>query len=307
MVPEDILFVFGSARGGTTFIGVFLQDWFQYSMGPEGSFVVTFHKKLPKYGELSDDNNFNRLLRDLSACDMLKIMRSKWPKPHRIDIDAGMLRQHSPENNYASAVYAVFDSIRHASGKQRLGIKYPDFWRHLDTLEEIFKERARYLWILRDGRDVALSNYHVSWGLRNAYACAQQWKNMTETVERFKQFIDPRRFVFLRYEDILSSPKTTIEVLTEQLDIKTDKNILRKATEKLLASPMRNNYDKWKKEMPASELRIYEAIAGDVLRKYGYQVINKNATVSKMESVHYTSAEFLRKVKLSIKKGVFKQ
>ena len=34
-VMEDILFVFGSSRGGTTFLSKVLTDWFSYGMGPE--------------------------------------------------------------------------------------------------------------------------------------------------------------------------------------------------------------------------------------------------------------------------------
>jgi hypothetical protein len=42
------------------------------------------------------------------------------------------------------------------------------------------------MFVLRDGRDVALSNFQVSWGQRNAHASARRWVRMVDAVERLR-------------------------------------------------------------------------------------------------------------------------
>lgn len=301
---DTILFVFGPARGGTTFVGNFLQDWFDYTMGPEGSFILSFHERLTHYRPLEREANFYRLLDDLARCEMLEIMRSKWPESDRVDISAPMLRRHARRRDYAGAVYAVFDAIRAATGKQRLGVKFPDYWQALPLLRDLFPGTARFLWVLRDGRDVALSNYGVPWGLRSAYACARQWRRMTETVESFAHSRPPPPLVTIRYEDLLRDPGVFVPELACKLDIDLNRTAVDAAIAALERNPMRYNFDKWKSRMPPEDVRIYEAVAGGALERLGYERTQAAPTVSVLECARFEAAEFFRKVRVTIRKDV---
>jgi hypothetical protein len=45
-VIRELLFVFGAARIGTTYLEHLSGRWFDYGMGPEGTFVKPFAKRL---------------------------------------------------------------------------------------------------------------------------------------------------------------------------------------------------------------------------------------------------------------------
>ena len=82
---KSILFIIGAARSGTTYLESIIDDWFGYGMGPEGTFVEDFARRLHKYGNLLEMRNLRRLVHDLSHCEMLEIVRNRWSEDTRFD------------------------------------------------------------------------------------------------------------------------------------------------------------------------------------------------------------------------------
>src|SRR3546814_16661189 len=72
---RPILFVFGAARSGTTILNNLLYRHFSYGMGPEGTFVAEWAKRLPRYGDLGADANLRRLVTEIAECRMMHIVR----------------------------------------------------------------------------------------------------------------------------------------------------------------------------------------------------------------------------------------
>src|SRR5207247_397312 len=61
-----------------------------------------------------------------------------------------------PAPDYPDAIRRVYAVYAEAHGKSRFGDKTPPFLMHVRTLAELFPE-ARFVHLVRDGRDVALS------------------------------------------------------------------------------------------------------------------------------------------------------
>ena len=304
MIPEPIAFVFGPARGGTTFVNNLLAEWFDYTMGPEGTFVGPLYHRLRTYGDLDADANLDRLLTDIAAAEMFEIMRSKWPVQHRVDITPDLMRPHLVERSYAGAVHAALSALRQARGRVRLGLKSPDYWMDLDDLETAFGSRARYLFVLRDGRDVALSNFQVSWGQRNAYASARRWVRMLEAVDDFAASVDHERVMTLRYEDILSEPEPAIAALEKFLGARLATERRERLLATMTANPKRHNFGKWKQAMSADEVRAFESVAAHALAAHGYEVVDPAASVSMLEVARFSAEETLRKVLATVRKDL---
>jgi len=304
VIPEPIVFVFGPARGGTTFVNNLLAEWFDYTMGPEGTFVGPLNQRLRSYGDLGVDENLERLLADIAAAEMFEIMRSKWPVQHRVDITPSLMRTHLTERSYAGAVHAALSALRTARGRVRLGLKSPDYWMELDTLESIFGRQARYLFVLRDGRDVALSNFQVSWGQRNAHASARRWVRMLEAVESFSARVGPDRLLTLRYEDILTAPEPSIVAIERFLEAPLAPERRAQLLATMAANPRRDNFGKWKQKMSADELRAFESVAARHLAAHGYEVVNPAASVSVLEVARFSFEETMRKVVATVRKDI---
>jgi hypothetical protein len=304
VIPEPIVFVFGPARGGTTFVNNLLAEWFDYTMGPEGTFVGPLHRRLRTYGDLEVDANLERLLADIAAAEMFEIMRSKWPVRHRVDITPPLIRSHLAERSYAGAVHAALSALRTARGRVRLGLKSPDYWMELDTLEAVFGKQARYLFVLRDGRDVALSNFQVSWGQRNAHASARRWVRMLDAVEAFSTRVDPDRLLKVRYEDILTAPEPSIATLEGFLEAPLASGRREQLLATMASNPRRDNFGKWKQQMSADELRAFESVAARQLAAHGYEVVNPAANVSVLEVARFSVEETIRKIVATVRKDI---
>jgi hypothetical protein len=304
VIPEPIVFVFGPARGGTTFVNNLLAEWFDYTMGPEGTFVVPLYRKLRSYGDLGNDANLERLLGDIAASDMFEIMRSKWPVEHRVDINPALMRRHLSERSYAGAVHAAFSALREARGRLRLGVKSPEYWAELNELEEVFGTQARHVFVLRDGRDVALSNFQVSWGQRNAHASALRWVRMIDAVERFAQGPGSRRLLMIRYEDILREPDAAVARLEAFLAAPLAKERRDRLMESFAGNPRGANFDKWKTHMSPDELRAFESVAAGHLARHGYEVIDPLARISPLEVARFSVQETTRKVLATVRKDL---
>lgn len=210
---KEILFIFGTARSGTTYLNGLIDRWFGYGMGPEGHFVAQFARKLRRYGDLSVEGNLRHLAQDVSNCGMLEIVRSKWGETARFNVTAEWIMREVSEPSYAAVVYAVFRCVAQGQHKEHVGNKDPGYWECLPLLHGLFPTQARYLSIVRDGRDVVLSTMRMPWGQKSAYICSHTWARSLEATDVFARSIDPDRFLQIRYEDLLDHPYDTIDRL----------------------------------------------------------------------------------------------
>lgn len=301
--PErNILFVFGAARSGTTYLGRILEDVFDFGMGPEGHFVPEFSKKLDRYGNLDDASNLDQLIADVSNSRMLTIMRDQWREEIRTNITPRMIRDKLPTNTYAGVVSSVFFCVAREQGKTRVGNKNPDYWRYLEVIEKMLSTRAYYLHIVRDGRDVAMSNMKMQWGQNNIMASAKTWRDCVSATASFADQVGSERFLEIRYEDLLERQEDTMAQLSSFVGVNPPENYLQSLKMKPKTSPKQGNHGKWDVGLSDDEKRIYEAVAGDLLRRYGYHTQFESPRIGLFENVTMSAGELWRKIKLNLSK-----
>ena len=297
---KKILFVCGPARGGTTLLGLILDRCFDYGTGAEGTFIDQFAKRLGRYGDLTKADNFARLANDLAQCDMLQIERRK-TRPPRRDVTPQMILEHAPERSYAGAVYAIFDCMAELQSKGRVGNKNPDYWRYFPLLDGLFPEQAKHVCIVRDGRDVALSNNRLSWGLSSVYASAVFYRLFCRTLNTYAQAAPPGRIIILRYEDFLNEPQDTFRQLRDFLDPTMPDSYIDSAVAYIAEQGKPNQCEKWRKEMSEEDCRIFEALAGPELAQHGYPLQFDDARISILTHLRFRLREYWRLVKLNLK------
>ncbi len=297
---QEILFVLGSARSGTTFLNNFLDAWFDYGMGPEGTFVEPFYRRLDRYGPLTEKRNLERLVEDITRGEMLEIMRKKYREGHRLDVTPKEILARVPEPSYAGVVYAVFRTIADLQGKGRVGNKNPGYWTHLDLLGQLFPTKARYIAIVRDGRDVFLSLQGTPWGGHSAYAAARRWCGALTNIEAFRKRCGDDRFLMLYYEDLLRSPSETIAKIEDFLGTPLAPEVRSAVLAEAESNPKKNNFNKWPERLSAKDRRAYEALAGDLLERNGYEVLPERPKLSAFELGRFKFLELLRLVRINL-------
>lgn len=296
----DILFIIGAARSGTTYLTDTLDDYFDYGMSPEGHFVPALARRLEQFGDLAVEANMTRLLEEVRRGSTLTIIREQWEPERRFDITVEELRERLFEPSYAAVVYAVFRAIAERLGRTRVGTKNPEYTTCLPLLESLFPGRARYIHLVRDGRDVALSTMQVPWGQQTAYACAVHWRRYQELAAAFAARIGPARYLELRYEDLVAEPAPVIARLEAFLDHAVEPAARARLLAAATHSDLARNFGKWRRAMSPRDIERFEAVAGAQLAAAGYELACERPRIGALERGLFEAQEFARKVRLTV-------
>jgi hypothetical protein len=240
-------FLIGCSRSGTTLLRAMLDAHPQLAVPPESHFALA-----------PDGRALRRALR-----------REPWFRHWGIEApDLGGLE-------VADAVRAVFAAYAAAHGKPRYADKTPHYVSHLPLLGKRFPE-ARFVHVVRDGRDVALSLLEVPWGPDDVEGAARHWRR--RVLEGRDAGLGPDRYREVRYEALVADPERELRALAAWLELPYDAAMLDHRVpivpypehhRRLALAPTRGLRD-WRREMSAADAAWFEAVAGDALAELGY-------------------------------------
>ncbi|HYP54254.1 MAG TPA: sulfotransferase [Pyrinomonadaceae bacterium] len=184
-------------------------------------------------------------------------------------------------------------------GKPRWGDKTPAYCLHMDKIEEVLPE-ARFVHIIRDGRDVALSLRGLWFSPGDSIEeRAGLWRSWILTARRLGK--RRRHYTEVRYEDLIADAPAVLrkicdfvgltydrrmesyyESSPERLDevntMYRDGSLLITKEERLYNQrfatrpPEPSRVFRWRGEMDADSRTRFTAVAGDLLAELGYPV-----------------------------------
>ena len=263
------VFVIGHARSGTSITGAMIRKYLKINFGPESQFIVRYFKRLPRYGALHDDRNLRLLVDDIVG----ERCFSRWKKRFGFSLDRERVLADLQERSYRGVLMAIFGQFAAYHGMDRWGDKTPEYNRDLRVLDTLFPE-AQYVHVVRDGRDVALSAFKIHFGDKNAYATALDWRRSMEAVRAFAAGLGPGRLLEIRYEDLLGDPPAVFARLITFLDIDDPHGRLLEFIAAHIGDDLRgDNMLKWKTGLPPAQQALFEAVGGDLLAAYGYELV----------------------------------
>lgn len=260
--------VLGVSRSGTTLLKAMLDAHSQLAIPSESYFIPQLWDR---HGERPGRERF---LADLTRLERLR----KWG----IDFD-DVARRLPAQPTFSEAIDAIYRSYAETRGKPCYGDKTPLYMQHLDVLDRAFPG-ARYVHIVRDGRDACLSflamrrkprfNIARPRGLAD-FACA--WRREVRAARRFGR---ARTYAELRYEELVTEPEARLRELCAFLDLDYEPRMLQYyrednpqlyADHPRLAQPPVRDARSWRRQMAHRDVALFEAIAGDVLAECGYE------------------------------------
>ncbi len=177
------------------------------------------------------------------------------------------------QRTYRGVLDSVFGQLAKHLGMPRWGDKTPDYNNHLEMLYELFPD-AKYVHVVRDGRDVALSLQHVHFGPNSMFLAARDWQDQVVRVATFVAGLPNEQVLELRYEDLLCDPVGSFMGLADFLDVEDGDGELAASIEQHMVPKLnRANHDKWKSLLSESDREIFDRVAARELQMYGYETV----------------------------------
>lgn len=286
------VFLLGSQRSGTTMLRLMLNNHPSFAIPHETAFITIYYEKLRDYGDLSQRDNARRLLNDVAQHPLVK--RGK------LVADPDAILSY-PIQNYRDFVDAVFRAYADSLGKPRWGDKTPYYTPDIDILRLVFPD-AKFVHLVRDGRDVVISQKTIEWMSSNLPKLIQDWRWKT-TIAHKVGVVLKDDFLELRYEDLVRQPEANLRRICSFLDEPYDPTMLEysegakgvvpeeslKWHRNSIRPPDPSQLDKWKTQLTKAERTIFEQLAGDTLDLFGYEREHLTPnTASRMLKLYYT-------------------
>jgi len=268
------IFVIGCPRSGTTLLSELLAKT-RWDSPVETHFITKYHKRLNSYGELSEFANFSRLVSD--------ILQERPVMQWGMSVDIRALYESMPDYRYAT----ICDQIVHQRNGKQWGDKTPHYITELEILTELFPD-SKYVYIVRDGRDVALSLLQKPWGPNNIYGCARYWDACNQESAALTELRNRGQVYQLRYEDLLDTPQA---IITQVFDFLGEPPLSNDDMAATCAPIKAGNYGKWKTRMNAEQIRLFETVCGDALTRFGYDTSHPQGQVSAVQANMYEWAD----------------
>jgi len=267
------LIVLGVSRSGTTLLRVMLDRSPGIAIPDESFFVPLLARR---HGRTIERKRF---LDDLNRIPALPAWGVS-PEDVAPRLRSGM--------KTGEAISAIFESYATKVGKPRWGDKTPMYMRHLPLLEKLFPD-ARYVHLVRDGRDAALSflemppgTYTRTWahpGDAAQFACL--WRKEVGDARLLGQRIGPGRYLEVRYEDLVVAPLQVVGSIcdfaglpfeAEMIEYAGAVDVSEKPHQQRLRQSPTVGVRSWRDDMTPADARAFEAIAGDRLTELGYEL-----------------------------------
>ena len=187
-------------------------------------------------------------------------------------------------------------------GKSRYGDKTPGYVKEMRRIQRVLPE-ARFVHIIRDGRDVSLSHLRMNWGPETYAQSARLWRNRIRKARKMAPSV--KHYTEIHFEDLVADTEGSLRRVCEFIDLDYDPVMLDyheraegRLAEKARELPRKNRPNQpaearleshrlakepprsdrigmWRERMTDEEVAEYEAIAGDMLVELGYELASE--------------------------------
>ncbi|MEH3118761.1 MAG: sulfotransferase [Methylorubrum populi] len=277
-------FVVGVARSGTTLLRLLLDAHPDLAMTPETNWLG---------GALA-------ALRPDAPADAFRKALTGAPNWGDMEIgeaalDAILAQPFAAPGDRLRAIYRAYAA---RFGVSRIGDKTPLHGSRMTTIREALPE-ARFIHIVRDGRDVALSLRELWFGPgRDAEDAAAFWMWHLRQIRQEAQFVP--HYLEVRFEELVADPRKVLTEIGAFIDLPFHEDQLRAheraaarltelkdvhwGTRRITAEqrkglftltskpPLPERAEVWRREMSAEDQEAFRRVAGGMLRQLSYPV-----------------------------------
>lgn len=283
MLPKFRGFILGERRSGSNLLRITLNRS-SYIAAPHPTHIIhVFHKLAPEYGDFRIDDNWLSFVSDIVEYINLN------PVPimpcDDIELTIDNVIEKCNERSLLAIQDAVYRTVMEQEGKTGWICKSNDNIHYLPLIEKAFGDTARYLFLVRDLRDVRLSFSTATIGAKNPWVCAKEWQEIQKKMLAWEDKIGSR-VLRINYESLITNLRGEVKRICTFLGVPFEKSML-KACEspeakrtaikselwKNVDKPVKtNNFNKYLNDT-VKNVKICENVAGETLVKLGYELL----------------------------------
>lgn len=269
------VFVVGFMRSGTSLLWAMLDAHPKLAMSLDSMFIPRFWTIRSRYGT-NDHLDARRLVSDVMSFPRVR----EWELPEGV-VSATL--ETLGESSFADAVRAVFEMYAKAQGKPAWGDKTPGYVIRMPLLASLFPD-ARFVHVIRDGRDATLSCMDRGVIASNVAVGADRWRQRASQGMAEGRSLGSRRYLEVRYEELVADPSGALTSVCEFLGLEFDARMLGYMDRAISVVPERSRYRHdnlakpptpglrdWRRDMSSSDVAVFESIAGHLLDELGYE------------------------------------
>lgn len=234
---------------------------------------------MSSYKDLSDASTFAQLVDDV--CQLVELNPVPW---EGVVLDRQDIANRCTQNSLVAVFSAVYDVLAETRDAETWCCKSLSNVHYVPEIDE-YLPKAKYLYLYRDGRDVAVSFKKAVVGQKHFYHIAQDWAKAQRAALKMRQKFDESQFFSISYESLTGSPEESLKALCKFLEVEYSPSMMsfhESSEAKNTASSsslwdnvtkpiMNQNTKKFLKQASEEEVRIFELVAGDVLDALGYE------------------------------------
>ena len=270
VLDKQFLFIIGSPKSGTTWLQV----------------MLAAHPQITTTVELTLFNRYTAPWITAWKEELANIEKGRWhqglPFLWTEQEFYGFLRKFAEE-----VYHKVAQNKRQAT---HILDKHPAYSMYIEDINRLLPQ-ARFIHVIRDGRDVAVSmmsaRREIGYGTSTIQNSALAWKQHVRSAQTARQY--PERYMEVRYEELHSDATTTIEsvfnfcgisVSTEEAagiaeahqfeKMKVKRQHADERVKTHAAFYRKGIVGDWRKALNPLQRYLFDQVAGDLLNELGY-------------------------------------
>jgi hypothetical protein len=216
-----------------------------------------------------------------------------------------------PYRTFLNRVFGLYGKIKN---KPLVGNKTPAYVRSIPTFHALWPD-AKFVHIIRDGRDVCLSvlnwnkaertaGRYASWEEDPVSTTALWWERKVRKAREDGAALGPGPYHETLYEDLVEDPERECKRLCEFLGVPYDDAMIRFHEGRERVKPGRSaksawlrvtsGLRDWRTQMCTGDVERFEAAAGDLLEELGYERAVPNPSSEALEQAARIREAFTR-------------
>lgn len=270
----------GTQRSGTNLFRVMLNQLDEIVAPHPPHILQRFFPLLAAYGSLLTKDNFRQLVKDV--CHLVEYNPVQWDG---CSLKVDEVLQQCISNSLEALFYTLYDQCAKSNEANIWICKSMANVNYFHQLEQAGREPL-YIYMFRDGRDVACSFKKALVGEKHIYHLARKWKEDQEKCLEIAHRLPANRFLKLSYEDLIQNADEEMRRVCSFMGIELKSEVFayyQSQESKATASAgemwsnvtrpvMQNNFNKYRHQLSGEEISIFEQVAGDILLELGYEL-----------------------------------